>query len=341
MKPIISLLIYTLTPASLSLPLSAQSWQLQKSGTTASLRGVSAVSARVVWASGSKGTWLKTVDGGKTWTAGQVAGATDLDFRDVEGVSEQVAFLMSAGSGTASRVYRTTDGGAAWELLFTNPEAKGFFDSFAFWRAGQGILIGDPVDGRFTVATVKQKQVQFVKPGPEAVGKEGAFAASGTAIMARGKRGACFVTGGEGGARVLCSDDEGRTWSAVKTPLRNDSAAAGVFSIAFHGKRGVIVGGEYSKPAENRGNVAVSTDGGRTWREPKSGRPAGFRSVVVFSKGSWIASGTSGSDISNDDGESWRRFDEGEFNAASFAAGEGWAVGPQGRVAQFMHSKVK
>jgi photosystem II stability/assembly factor-like uncharacterized protein len=320
----------------------AQSWQLQPSGTDASLRGVSAVSSRIVWASGSKGTWLKTVDGGASWTKGQVAGAVDLDFRDVQGVSERVAYLMSAGSGAASRVYRTTDGGANWELLFTNPEASGFFDSFAFWNAKQGLLVGDPVGGRFSILKVEGGRVEFVKPGPEAVGKEGAFAASGTAIAVRGRGSACFVTGGEGGARVLCSRDGGLTWSAGQTPIRNEAAAAGVFSIAFHGRRSVVVGGNYSKDVETTGNVAVSDDGGRTWREPKSGRPTGFRSVVVYSKGVWIASGTSGSDISRDGGESWVRFDEGAFNAVSFAAtGEGWAVGPKGRVARFMQSNVK
>ena len=60
---------------------------LQNSQTTESLRGVSAVSKRVAWASGTHGTYLRTIDGGRNWTAAQVPDADKLDFRAV------VAFL--------------------------------------------------------------------------------------------------------------------------------------------------------------------------------------------------------------------------------------------------------
>ena len=44
----------------------------QSSNSSASLRGVNAVSDQVCWASGSGGTWLRTVDAGKTWQKGVV-----------------------------------------------------------------------------------------------------------------------------------------------------------------------------------------------------------------------------------------------------------------------------
>ncbi len=62
----------------------AQTWVAQNSGTTVSLRGISAVNTSVVWASGASGTWLRTIDGGSTWRAATVPGATDLDFRGVK-----------------------------------------------------------------------------------------------------------------------------------------------------------------------------------------------------------------------------------------------------------------
>ena len=50
----------------------------------------------------------------------------------------------------------------------------------------------------------------------------------------------------------------------------------------------------------------------------------------------WIAVGTSGSDVSSDEGKTWKVFDTGNYNAVSFIAGDaGWAVGPGGRVAAF------
>src|ERR1035437_1130164 len=61
----------------------AQTWAPQASNTRASLRGVSAVDARSVWASGSGGAWLATTDGGVTWRAAKVPGAETLDFRGI------------------------------------------------------------------------------------------------------------------------------------------------------------------------------------------------------------------------------------------------------------------
>ena len=132
---------------------SAQTWVMQESGTTASLRGVSAVNARVVWASGSSGTYLKTTDGGAHWIAAKVPGAENLDFRDIQAVDEHTVYLMSAGKGDLSRIYKTTDSGAHWELELANPDADGFFDAIAFWDATHGIVLGDPVRGRFVIFT--------------------------------------------------------------------------------------------------------------------------------------------------------------------------------------------
>src|SRR5688500_6206755 len=67
----------------------------QQSGTTALLQAISPVDPRVVWASGHRGTWVRTVDGGATWESGQVPGGDTLQFRDVHAVSAGVAYLMA------------------------------------------------------------------------------------------------------------------------------------------------------------------------------------------------------------------------------------------------------
>src|SRR5687768_6954939 len=94
----------------------APEWLSQSSGTTARLRGVSAVSATVAWASGGDGVYLKTTDGGATWKAATVSGAEALDFRDVEAFDADTAYLLSIGEGERSRIYKTTDGGRHWRL---------------------------------------------------------------------------------------------------------------------------------------------------------------------------------------------------------------------------------
>jgi photosystem II stability/assembly factor-like uncharacterized protein len=310
----------------------AQSWTPQRSGTTASLRGIAAVNDKVAWASGTGGTYLLTTDGGATWTAAQVPGAADLDFRDVHALDARAAWLLSAGPGEKSRIYHTADGGRSWKLQYTNRDPAGFFDAIAFWDAKRGIVFGDPVAGHFAVFLTDDGGETWRRtPSPAAFPNEGAFAASGTCLIVGGRRDAWFATGG---ARVFHSADGGATWTAAQTPIRHDSANAGIFSIAMRdAQRGVAVGGDYSKPAENLHNVAITSDGGRTWTEPGE-RPEGYRSAVVFAPSLriWIAVGASGSDFSRDGGETWKPIDKAAYNAVAFP----WAVGPDGAIARFV-----
>jgi len=164
--------------------------RMQFSHTPESLRGASAVSRQIAWASGTHGTYLRTIDGGRTWTPAQVPDATTLDFRAVVAFSASEAFLMSAGPGEQSRIYRTTDAGQHWQLQFTNPNPKGFFDSMAFWNPTHGIVLGDPVpdeNGKLHFALLETDDGQTwqqIPPAqlPKALEGEGAFAASNTSI---------------------------------------------------------------------------------------------------------------------------------------------------------------
>jgi photosystem II stability/assembly factor-like uncharacterized protein len=318
--------------------LSAQTWIPQVSNTRASLRGVSAVDAATVWASGSAGTYLVTGNGGATWRAAQVPGAESLDFRGIRAIDARTVYLMSAGPGDKSRIYKTTDAGEHWALQFTNPEAKGFFDAIAFWDAGHGIVVGDQLDGRAEIRTTDDGGAHWERRDPPAgLPNEGAFAASNTCLTLLGANEAWFGTGGPGAARVFHSKDRGRTWTVSVTPVRKDGAAAGIFSLAFADARnGIAVGGDYSKDKEDRRNIAVTHDGGSTWSAPAGG-PKGFRSAVAWLPEDklWIVTGTSGSDVSSDGGVTWKMFDDGSYNAMSFAARAGWAVGGQGRIAAF------
>jgi photosystem II stability/assembly factor-like uncharacterized protein len=334
----------------------AQSWMPQTSNTNASLRGLSAVDEKTVWASGSGGTYLRTIDGGVTWTAASVAGAESLDFRGVRAIDARTAYLMSSGPGEKSRIYKTTNAGESWTLQFTHPDPKGFLNSIAFWDADHGIVVGDALEGTADIRTTEDGGAHWLRrKTPPALPNEGSFAASNTCLFLAGKGRAWFVTGGAGAARVFRSEDGGGTWSVAATPMRNDGASAGIFSIAFStATRGMVVGGDYAKDKEDLGNIALSSDGGRSWiapgqevsRRPESrvtekgrpgGPPHGFRSAVAWvpERKVWIATGTSGSDISRDDGGTWTQFDEGSYNALSVAPGGAvWAAGARGRIAR-------
>jgi photosystem II stability/assembly factor-like uncharacterized protein len=315
-------------------------WAPQNSGTTAGLRGLSAVDSKVEWASGQKGTYLRTTDGGTTWAARTVPGTESLDFRDVQAFDADTAVLMSSGPSRESRVYRTTDAGAHWTLALQNEDEKGFFDAIAFWDSRRGLLLGDPVDGRFVVFYTADGGANWKRAGsPPANEGEGAFAASGTCLTVGPGGHAWFGTGGAQGGRVFRSQDWGQTWAVAETPIRHDGAAAGIFSIAFSDTRnGVAVGGDYQKPGEDRDNVILTDDGGATWRTAPGHRPGGYREAVAWIPRrvtTPIATGPNGTDISNDGGKSWRAFDARGFHAMSFSpSGDGWAAGANGVIAK-------
>jgi photosystem II stability/assembly factor-like uncharacterized protein len=332
------LLIITLLSAGAA---SAQSWHIEPSGTTAELRGLSVVSDKVAWASGAKGTVLRTVDGGH-WQALQVPDADRIDFRDIHAFDAKSAIVMGAGPGANSRLYRTDDGGASWRLLTTNAYADGFWDAMAFWDKDNGILFGDPVKGRFQVyvtldAGATWREVQA--SGLDAMPSEGAFAASGTCITVAGTSDAWISTGGAGTSRVFHSADRGRTWRAASTPIPAGAAARGVFSVAFaNAKEGVAVGGDYKEALGAGVNGARTEDGGATWT-PAPVQPAGYLSVVVPVPGApraFVAAGLAGSGFSLDAGRSWTVLDRTPMNTVGFAnPATGWAVGPKGLLMKY------
>jgi len=333
-----SLLIAAFLTASTA---NAQSWQAQTSSTSAELRGLSVIDNQTVWASGTKGTVLRTVDG-IHWQAMQVPDADQIDLRDIHAFDAQSALAMGAGPGAGSRLYRTDDGGATWRLLATNAYADGFWDAMAFWDKDHGILFGDPVKGRFQVyltADGGRSWREVEAAGLEALPAEGAFAASGTCITVAGTDDAWIATGGAEQARVFHSSDRGRSWRAQTAPIPAGAAAKGVFSVAFpNPKQGVAVGGDYKQPRLAGINGALTVDGGASWT-PLQVQPAGYLSVVVpvpGTRASFVAGGLAGSGVSRDGGKSWTVLDATPINTVGFAGpSNGWAVGPKGLLLKY------
>jgi len=311
-----------------ALPLSAQIRFLpQTSGVQASLRGLAAINSRTAWASGTNGTVLLTTDGA-TWQRRAVPGAEALDFRDIAAFNSRRAILLAAGPGEKSRLYRTRDAGATWQLLRTNADPKGFWDAIAFLNEQRGVLLGDPVDGHFLIETTEDGgQTWQRRPTPPALPGEGAFAASGTCLVVRGPREIWFATGA---ARVFRSTDGGLTWTVTPTPLRQPTPSAGIFSLALGpGPTAVALGGDYRQPEKTNQTAAFTTDHGATWTLAPG--LSGYRSAAAFLRRSTVvAVGPTGADLSTNGGKSWQPLAAAGYHAVQ----PGWAVGPQGRIAR-------
>jgi photosystem II stability/assembly factor-like uncharacterized protein len=317
-----------------------EKWQTQTIDTKADFRGLSVVSPNVAWVSGTKGTFARTTDGGKTWSVGTVLGAEKFDFRDVEAFGENTAYLLSAGPGDASRIYKTVDGGKSWAMQFKSADPAAFFDAIAYWDEHNGIALGDPIKGQFQLMVTADGGGNWkpleAKTFPPALPDEGAFAASGTCLITHGESDVWFATGGAKSARVFHSKDRGQNWEVSETPITAGVESAGIFSIAFRDKQqGMIVGGDYRKPNETGATAAITYDGGKTWRLLDKRLP--FCSAVAWAKDRWVAVGTTGSHVSLDDGATWNVLDRENYNSVGFTStGDGWAVGPKGRIAKLV-----
>jgi photosystem II stability/assembly factor-like uncharacterized protein len=277
-------------------------------GTKTSLRGLSVVNDKIVWASGSGGTIGRSTDSGKTWKWLTVKGFEKRDFRDIEAFDATKAIIMAVDA--PAYILKTVDGGETWKVVYENKTEGMFLDAMEFWNDQSGIVIGDPVGGKVFIArtfdegnTWKELPEKY-KPAVDS--GEAFFAASGTNVRVLDKDEAVMVSGGVS-SRLFIRD--------VKTtlPLLQGSETTGANSIAVldrkkyrGGNTMIVVGGDFNKPQSDSLNCFISTDRGQSWKAPAQG-PKGYRSCVEYiNKETAITCGLNGVDISADGGNTWR-----------------------------------
>ncbi len=327
-------IIYILVLLLPSFIMEAQNIQLieQAIPKKASFRGLSVVNEQVAWASGSGGTVLKTINGGDTWVDVSVPGADSLQFRDIEAFDSKTAIVM--GIASPAKFYKTEDGGTTWKEVYSNAHPDIFFDAMGFWDAKNGIAFGDAMDGHLAVVTTTDggnswHEIDYAKL-PESPKGEGGFAASGTCLTTFGTS-TVWIGLGSPASRVFKSEDKGHTWTVVETAMKRPKPTGGIFSLAFTSSTyGIAVGGDYEDDKDKSLNAAITTDGGKTWNVLSKNQPNGYRSVVAYVPNTewWIAAGTSGVDVSKDNGKTWKAVSEEGFHAASFGSSKmGWLSG--------------
>ncbi len=308
------------------------------SGHKVSLRGLSVVSDNVVWASGSNGTVVRSLDGGKSFEWLTVPGFEKRDFRDIEAFDENTALIM--GVAEPAVILQTKDGGKSWLPVFIDTARGMFLDAMNF-NGREGVVIGDPINDYAFIAYTKDGGYTWHKTDPKSDGVkvqkgEAFFASSGTNLK--------LVTGASistnqvlmvsGGSRARLINDNGM----YEIPMLQGSASQGANSIDVWRSHAVIVGGDFAHDTIAHDNCVLFnvTDGDIYFTHPKT-PPHGYRSCVIYtSKENLVTCGTSGVDISKDGGNNWQLISNQSFHVCQKAK-SGSAVylaGANGRIAK-------
>src|SRR5689334_5547680 len=102
----------------------AQHIEVVHSGRGVSLRGLSVVSDKIIWVSGSGGTVGRSTNGGKDWQWIVLPGYEHSDFRDIEAFDATEAVILAVGEPAV--ILKTNDAGRSWQKVYEN-NTKGMF----------------------------------------------------------------------------------------------------------------------------------------------------------------------------------------------------------------------
>lgn len=233
------------------------------------------------------------------------------EFRSIAQTNKFV-FILSVAN--PALLYRVSKEDFSYELVYQEEHEKVFYDSMQFWNDMEGIAIGDPIEGVFSlIKTIDGGETWEKTPAkllPKLVDGEAAFAASNTNIVVNGDH--TWIVSGGIKARVFYSKDKGKSWSVYNTPIVQGKQMTGIFTADFYNSKiGFISGGNYENLSQNFDNKAQTKDGGTTWELVAQNQGFGYASCVQYvpnSNGKGLVTvGASGLFYSKDGGNSWEQ----------------------------------
>ncbi len=288
----------------------AQAVKVLTSGTKTSLRGLSVVTDKIIWASGSNGTVAKSSDGGETWTWLTIKGFEKKDFRDIEAFNDSTAIIMAIEE--PAYILKTTNAGVTWKTVYENEKKGMFLDAMDFVDDKHGVVVGDPINGLFFIARTNNGgetwEEDLINKKPIADSGEACFASSGTNIQMLNASTYALVSGGL--SAHLFMNKRKRA-----LPILQGKESTGANSIAFKSKKyGIVVGGDFNKKDSTKNNCFITKNRGKSWFQPKI-TPTGYRSCIQhISKKTWITCGLNGVDFTQDNGSTFTRISEQSFH---------------------------
>lgn len=290
---------------------------------TTSIRAIQVIDSTTVVYAGSNGTIGTTVDNGKTWSILNIKYKDSIipNFRSLAFNGSDYFALSIANPAL---LYKISDMEAT--LQYTEKGAKVFYDAIAFFDDNKhGIAVGDPTENCASILITDDGGENWHKIPcenlPEIAEGEAFFAASNTNIKTIGST--VYIASGGKKSRILKSNNFGKTWQLFETPIIQGNGPQGMYSIDFYDKNnGIAIGGDYSKPLENKANKAITADGGKTWTLIADAENPNYKSCIQYvpnTNGKEVfAVGKTGISYSKDGGLTWNKVSNDSYYTIQF-----------------------
>lgn len=316
-----------------------------------SLRGLSIPNKNTIWVSGSKGTIVKSTDGGVHFEWMTVPGFEKNDFRGIHAWNDQEAIIISIAS--PGYILKTKDGGVNWYKVYENSDTSIFLDAIHFKDEQNGVVIGDPINKQIIRLTTvdKGEHWQLTPTGFfKSTIKDGeAFFASSNSNMVYDYQSEYFVTGGK----------YSRLWkdgNAIDITIIQGLSSTGANSIAISPNKNklIIAGGDFVQPnALNKNLILLKrykypnsnfkhlSENVYFWKIVKVNKQfSGYKSSVTFLNNRLIlACGTSGIDASKNGGKTWEKISSQSFHVVQKQPGtnNAFLAGKDGRIGYLIY----
>ena len=299
------------------------------------IRAIQGTNSETIYYVGSKGDFGFTADGGKSWLIKHIT-YQDSIIPNFRSLAKNGDNLFALSIANPALLYKISKNKTA--LVYTENHKKAFYDALQFFDDGKhGIAVGDPTEECASIILTSDGGNSWRKIScanlPKFAEGEAFFAASNTNIKTMGST--VWVASGGTKARVLKSEDYGVTWDIFETPIIKGNGPQGIYSIDFTDeKNGIVIGGDYSKPEENKGNKAITKDGGKTWTLVANNQNPNYKSCVQYvpnTNGKEVfAVGKTGISFSNDSGNTWTEVSKESYYTIKFVDKDtAWLSGSQ------------
>lgn len=293
-------------------------WTRQDSGTLAWLTSVYFVNQNKGWIGGSKGTFLATDDGGKTWR--QDRAFTEDNIRDIYFLDEENGYLLcersvySAGTAPLSYLLKTGDGGTSWQRVEFS-ESRERIARIFFAIGGYGYAVGE--SGTLLVMQGDKKTWKKTMLPARFLMLDGNFSDALNGL----------IVGGNG--TILFTEDAGLNWHPATLAGEARPRLNSVFFI--NQKTGWAAG--------NQGKIYATMNGGKYWREQNSNIAKNLTDIFFLNTAEGYAIGDEGAILHTTTGGNVWKVDEPivkhKLERIFFIGKKGFAVGFGGTILSY------